>query len=756
MNGYSAANRAVEYSLLAAAGYACAFGTLAPLAAPQVMAANVVPMLACGAAVLFLPCFFKKAARIAGTAAAAAAMAFVLFRILTGDGAEMLEAVAGAPEMFFFGGNLTELLCAISVTMSLIVFFCGKSRLALSVFWAATTGLPVFLSLEGFKADVPALLVSTGCCALLFVRCGAQPALLENPEGHRLSLRMTAFASGILAVVLVITQLGFTALNAVFGSAPRINISNVAVNVRDTLFPTTGFKDYNPNELLGQPLMQDNTLVLEVQADGPFYLRGRVYDTYNGRSWQAATPTDSHDAYNQSMSLRPPGYLSGRGYGTGYFGFGYYSWPTFYNLSRLLQAHRISVTTKTGGQKYLFLPGTAVGSEADTLQGGGELQHTYPDMETEEPLPSGTQYSLTYWQPNLQSRNFQSAINSENERLGAGLDARDEETESQMQSIYGSTKGLTARTVKLAQSITAGCDNEFQKASAIEQWLKTHCAYTLNPPQPRGGQDFVDYFLFDSKKGYCEHFATAMTMLLRASGVPARYVEGYASPAVSASGLYEVTNAQSHAWVEYYSPLYGFITADPTPASDLPATLARAQKQDSSSSSSAPSSSSALSPSSSAAPSQSASSAAPAPKNTAAPGASYYWAAAVAVVILLLAVYGGKAAYRALWFAVVRRRDDRRLTLLLYGYFASVLMKLGFGLAPSGTPQELADKVRDVRLGDVSFDRVTELYVWVRFGEHSLTGGEREELFAFYRGLPAACIRRLGRLRYFAMYPLLH
>lgn len=258
---------------------------------------------------------------------------------------------------------------------------------------------------------------------------------------------------------------------------------------------------------------------------------------------------------------------------------------SFYSMAMLLlRPHRITVTTKTDGQKYLFIPGTAIGSPTDMLYDRFPLQHTYPDLETEQPLPNGTAYSLMYWQPDLQSYTFRSAVQNPAEIPASSPWASwSQRIDSEMQSDFGSAKGLSARTVALAQSITAGCSNEFQKAAAIERWLGAHCTYTLSPPQPRRNQDFVDYFLFDSRKGYCEHFATAMTMLLRASGVPARYVEGYASPSVSESGLYEVTNEQAHAWVEYYSSNFGFITADPTPASDLPATLTRAQVQERSS-----------------------------------------------------------------------------------------------------------------------------------------------------------------------------
>lgn len=774
MNGYSAGNKAAEYALLVATGYTCAYSLLSLFVPSRIMTANVFPMLACSAAVLLLPCFFKRAAKIAGIVAAASVLILILYQVFAGSAGEMIAAALLEPGyvLIQIGSSITVLLCFLAAASSLTIFLCSKSRLAITVFWAASTALSIVLSLAGYNADTITLLVMTGCCAVLFVRSDVKSSISAGPDGQRLSLRMTALASGVFALLLAVTQLGFTGLSSAFGSSPKISIGDVAVQVRNILFSTTGFSDYNPNQPIGQRVTENNTLVLEVRADGPFYLRGRIYDTYTGRSWRTAEPTGSDDAFHQSLSLKPPGYFN-----SGSFYAGYSYGGSFYNRSNsLLSSRRISITTKTAGQKYLFLPSTAYGGPADMLDGRVALQHTYPDMETAQPLPAGTEYSLMYWQPDLAGDAFQSAIQNAaegTERLRNGPSAQYQQIDREMQSIFGSTAGLTARTVALAQSITQGCSNEFQKAAAIEKWLESNCTYTLSPSQPRTSQDLVDYFLFDSKEGYCEHFATAMTMLMRAGGVPARYVEGYASPSVSGSGLYEVTNAQAHAWVEYYSPLYGFITADPTPASDLPRTLTRSDAQETlPSSSSAVSSEPSSSASSSSAPLSEAPSSAPSsgsPQSSAVPsvgstpgsetgsGFSYYSAAVAVIILLLLSLYGGKTAYRALWFSVVRRRNDRKLALALYGYFAAVLMKLGFGIPSSGTPQELAGMVRGkMQFGEIGFDRVTQLYLEVRFGERGLAGGEREELFSFYRALPAACRKKLGRLRYLLMYPILH
>ena len=78
-----------------------------------------------------------------------------------------------------------------------------------------------------------------------------------------------------------------------------------------------------------------------------------------------------------------------------------------------------------------------------------------------------------------------------------------------------------------------------------------------------GGRGIADCFVF-SKKGYCEHFATTMVVMLRLAGVPARLVEGFLPGERDASGNETVTKAQAHAWVEAYFPGYGWVDFDPT------------------------------------------------------------------------------------------------------------------------------------------------------------------------------------------------
>ena len=81
---------------------------------------------------------------------------------------------------------------------------------------------------------------------------------------------------------------------------------------------------------------------------------------------------------------------------------------------------------------------------------------------------------------------------------------------------------LPQRVRDLSVSITDKYENDYDKAKAIESFLSTSFPYTLDTRALPRNRDFVDYFLFDQKKGYCTYFASAMTVMARCAGVPAR------------------------------------------------------------------------------------------------------------------------------------------------------------------------------------------------------------------------------------------
>ncbi|MGD8968909.1 MAG: transglutaminase-like domain-containing protein, partial [Anaerolineae bacterium] len=128
----------------------------------------------------------------------------------------------------------------------------------------------------------------------------------------------------------------------------------------------------------------------------------------------------------------------------------------------------------------------------------------------------------------------------------------------------GLPESVPERVLALARDLTATEPTPYGRAQAIEMYLRRF-PYTLDVPLPPGGRDVVDYFLFDLRKGYCDYYASAMTVLARAAGLPSRLAVGYASGSYDwDNARYVVTEADAHAWPEIYFPSHGWVRFEPT------------------------------------------------------------------------------------------------------------------------------------------------------------------------------------------------
>lgn len=126
---------------------------------------------------------------------------------------------------------------------------------------------------------------------------------------------------------------------------------------------------------------------------------------------------------------------------------------------------------------------------------------------------------------------------------------------------------LPQRVRDLARQVAGTQPNPYDMAERIESYLRTTYKYTLQVKAPPAGRDPVDYFLFDLKEDFCEYFASAMVVMLRELGVPARLVEGYTTGTLDPnSGKFVVRELDAHAWAEVYFPSYGWIEFEPTPS----------------------------------------------------------------------------------------------------------------------------------------------------------------------------------------------
>ncbi len=127
----------------------------------------------------------------------------------------------------------------------------------------------------------------------------------------------------------------------------------------------------------------------------------------------------------------------------------------------------------------------------------------------------------------------------------------------------------SARTLELARQIVAqaGAATPYDQAKAIETWLRANIFYDERIPQPPAGQDPVDWVLFDERRGYCNYYASAMVVMARSLGIPARMAAGFAQGTFDpAQNAFIVRERDAHTWVEVYFPGYGWVEFEPTAA----------------------------------------------------------------------------------------------------------------------------------------------------------------------------------------------
>jgi transglutaminase-like putative cysteine protease len=150
-----------------------------------------------------------------------------------------------------------------------------------------------------------------------------------------------------------------------------------------------------------------------------------------------------------------------------------------------------------------------------------------------------------------------------------GLIVPDTESPAELARYLRRPPSLSPRVEQLALDLTAGETTPLGIARVLEKRLRSDYEYDLGSASG-AAQDPLDHFLFESKRGHCEFYSTAMAMMLRVRGVPSRNVTGFVGGTYNRFGeFYAVRQGDAHSWVEAYLPDRGWIRFDPTPPSSL-------------------------------------------------------------------------------------------------------------------------------------------------------------------------------------------
>lgn len=135
------------------------------------------------------------------------------------------------------------------------------------------------------------------------------------------------------------------------------------------------------------------------------------------------------------------------------------------------------------------------------------------------------------------------------------------------------------RVAALAQQVTRGLRSPYAKVKALEAFLRTNYRYSIAPPPAwRSRRDVVAFFLFEAREGACDWFASALALMCRAVGIPARVITGFYSDELTPDGTLLIRASHAHAWVEAYIDGHGWVTLDATPSGAITRRLSLLQR----------------------------------------------------------------------------------------------------------------------------------------------------------------------------------
>ena len=284
------------------------------------------------------------------------------------------------------------------------------------------------------------------------------------------------------------------------------------------------------------PVEAGDQLIMRVTSPEPSYWRGVTYDHYTGHGWE--------NSYSRSTSLV----------------------SSLHQVNRIHKTYLFQRSAIDGGVVYsrtLNQTFQIFNNYTRILYASGEPQKcklsTYyliQDMAGVVHIPPPGLHDDSYDVTSEKPETSQQVLSQAKGEIPQGIS-----------KTYLSLSAMDPLALvnmrNTAKSLTRGLNNNYEKVKSLEAWVGLQCKYNLNaPPLPRT-EDAASYFLYVQKEGYCDSFATSLTVLCRSIGIPARLATGFIAGEAIA-GDFIVRDKDRHAWTEVYFPGVGWSPFDST------------------------------------------------------------------------------------------------------------------------------------------------------------------------------------------------
>lgn len=496
----------------------------------------------------------------------------LLYRAHFAKSVILLSAIAGA--IFFYliiKREVTKVCLAVIIIAMLFVLSLNKinvskAMVGISIFYILTVLVELYGIIYSKKVDrqdkKEGILYLIPVCLILAILASGLPS---KSEPIRWTFVKKTYNNIVENIQLIKVDWKYS-----FGGTNRY-------------FSISGFSDDGGKLGDGKKLSRSTRVALKttgLEKGSKVYLIGAVSEVYTGHGWEK-----SDTQFLQGQQDYRLDYLE-----------------TIYALSRqkvlvlennfFLRQSRVRLTYGKIKTKSLFYPLKTVRIVNQSDYG---IKDESSQISFNRGRGKGTNYDIEYYDVNLESDSFKNMLRKSdsftydkiptisprvvnllsgdtltNEKI---FDLKEminnykllKQREQAIETTYTQLPAqLPDRVKQLALKITSGYDNNYDKLKALESYLIQY-KYSLETNKYPEDQDFVDYFLFDEKKGYCTSFATSMAVLGRCIGIPTRYVEGYAATMDEVKGgAYVIRNNKAHAWAEAYIKGFGWIPFEAT------------------------------------------------------------------------------------------------------------------------------------------------------------------------------------------------
>lgn len=405
----------------------------------------------------------------------------------------------------------------------------------------------------------------------------------ENVE-----LKVNLDIKKIIPYALIITFLIIKVISALPQDYSGMNLSNYGEIFNNTFAKTSDGRESalngeftinssgysNSEKKLGGPITLNKQEIFRVKSPKPYYLKGSVKENYTGSSW---TTTDKNIGKKDKNFKFENSYIKRRDMGVG----------------ASLGSVRITPTKKINTTSF-FTPNMGIDIKGDyneiyynkipTFLSRSDVTKPYDAVyyiyngpygdvvETVESMINNKgdiTYAHEFNYYNFSIRDFDEQLYFFNEisKLSYEMKTTMEEDYKEYMQVPSS---VPLEVYDLTNQIVGENDTVIEKARSIRNYLSENYPYTLKVSNVPMDSDFVNYFLFEEKKGYCTYFASATAIMCRIAGIPARYVEGFKTPNnIDENGEYIVTNGEAHAWCEILidpsRDIWAVVDPSPTP-----------------------------------------------------------------------------------------------------------------------------------------------------------------------------------------------